>query len=261
VGVPTAETEQVRLATHRLLRSTEALTDQDVGQPSVLPGWNRAEVLTHLARNADGLRRVVEHGARGEVADMYPGGREQRAADIAAGRAVSARVLLADLRHACDALMNAWQALPADRWNARGRTASGTRTMHDTLGIRLREVELHHVDLAAGYSPVDWPVRFVRETLDEAIRTLPSRGAPHRPFVQVRYRVEATDHGRTWLVAIDGHDVAVAEDDGGDIDAAVSGWGCDLLAWLYGRTGVGGSITTAGRDGQVLRLSAWFPYP
>ena len=47
-------------------------------------GLEPAELLTHLARNADG-RRMVEAAARNEVAPMYPGGPDQRAADIAAG--------------------------------------------------------------------------------------------------------------------------------------------------------------------------------
>jgi maleylpyruvate isomerase len=261
VGVPHSEIELVRQSTRRLLRSAEALTDTEVAQPCLLPGWSRAELLTHLARNADGFRRMAEGAARGESAEMYPGGRQGRAADIAAGRGASARMVLADLRHASDALMETWNALPEDVWARPGRMTSGTRAIAETVEIRRREVEVHHVDLGSDYTPVDWPVAFVGSTLDDAMESLPARGAPHRPNVHARYRVEATDHGRSWVVALDGHRVDVAPNDADDVDAVVSGWGCDLLAWLYGRNGAGGTVTVAGHDGAVLHLSSWFPYP
>src|SRR5262245_19044461 len=85
VRAPTADIEQVRQATRRLLASVEELSDDDVAEPCALPGWSRAELLTHVARNADAHRNTVEAGARGEVADMYPGGAAQRTDAIAAG--------------------------------------------------------------------------------------------------------------------------------------------------------------------------------
>ena len=71
---PVADIELVRHASRRLLRTADELTDDEVGEPCLLPGWSRAELLTHLARNADGTRGMVEAAARNEVAPMYPGG-------------------------------------------------------------------------------------------------------------------------------------------------------------------------------------------
>jgi maleylpyruvate isomerase len=263
VTAPLADLEVVRQGTRRLLRSVETLTDTDVAQPCLLPGWSRAELVTHLARNADGLRRIAEAAARGEVADQYPGGNEQRAADIAAARGRRARVVLADLRGASDALHEVWSTLPDTAWNGSGRVIGGLRRVHETVGRRVREVEIHHVDLGLDYAPTDWPVPFVQTTLDDAIETLPSRAAPHRPDLHARFRLEATDHGCSWLVVLDGRHVAVDSPNGSDaadVDAVVSGWGCDLLAWLYGRGAVAGTVTASGRDGSVLHLSRWFPY-
>ena len=169
-------------------------------------------------------------------------------------------MVMADLRRVSDALMEVWNSLPDDAWSATGRMVQGPRTILDTVDIRRREVEVHHVDLGTDYTPVDWPVAFVGSTLDDAMETLPARAAPHRPNVQARYRIDATDHGRSWLVALDGHDVHVETDAPDDVDAVVSGWGCDLLAWLYGRSGTGGTVTIAGHDGAALHLSSWFPY-
>ena len=64
--------DEMAEATDRLLAGLDRLTERDVRGPSLLPGWTRAHVLTHLARNADGLA-VLAHNARtGEDRPMYP---------------------------------------------------------------------------------------------------------------------------------------------------------------------------------------------
>jgi maleylpyruvate isomerase len=257
--------EMVRQASGRLLRAAGALGDDDLAAPSALPEWTRAELLTHVARNADGFRRMADGAHDRAVADMYPGGAAGRAADIAAGRGRSAREVLPDLRRSIDALYDTWQRLPADRWDAVGRTITGERTIAATVTARLREVEIHHVDLDVGYAPADWPVSFVARELDEALRTLPERALRGRPQLDARYRIEAVDHGRSWTVVLHGARVAVHEDHAtssapGDADAVVSGWGCELLAWLYGRDAGTRALVASGHDVSGLRLSTWFPY-
>src|SRR5215472_17296509 len=46
-------------ATDRLLASAATLTDAAAREPSLLPGWTRGHVLTHVARNADGLGNLL----------------------------------------------------------------------------------------------------------------------------------------------------------------------------------------------------------
>ena len=261
VGAPHSDIELVRQSTRRLLRSAEALTDSEVAQPCLLPGWSRAELLTHLARNADGFRRMAEGAARGESAQMYPGGREGRAADIAAGRGASARMVLADLRRASDLLMETWNALPEEAWARPGRMVSGTRAIAETVEIRRREVEVHHVDLGTDYTPgrlarrvrrIDARrrdgvvARTRRAAPTERARALPRRGDRSRPLLgrgarrsSRRRRAERRGRCRRGRQRV----------------------GCDLLAWLYGRNGAGGTVTVAGHDGAALHLSSWFPYP
>jgi len=43
------------------------------------------------------------------------------------------------------------------------------------------------------------------------------------------------------------------------VDGVVSGWGCDVLAWLYGRDPSGSGLTASG-DLSGLRLPEWFPF-
>ena len=57
----------------------------DPALPSLLPGWTRGHVLTHIARNADSFVRVLEAARRGEVVTQYEGGVDGRNADIEAG--------------------------------------------------------------------------------------------------------------------------------------------------------------------------------
>ena len=248
----------VRRATRQVLRAIDDLTDEQAAAPSRLPGWTRAEVITHLARNADAIRSMVEAAARGEVGSMYPSP-EVRAEGIAAGRAAGAAVLRADLRGAHDRLVDAWSALPADAWARTGR-ASMTRTMREFVWVRRREVEIHHVDLDLGYESSDWPVGFVDHALHEIFAELPARAASTRPLVDIDYRVVSTDHDRAWRVSLRGANVHVTDaDDGLAAEGEATGWGCDVAAWMYGRDPRGGGILASG-DLGVLRLPRWFPF-
>jgi maleylpyruvate isomerase len=258
VQSPAAEIEVVRRATRAVLRSIDDLTDAQAAAPSRLPGWTRAEVVTHLARNADALRSMVDAAARGEVGSMYPSV-EARARGIADGRGAGAAVLRADLRGAHDRLLDAWSAFPADAWERTGR-ASRLRTMRDFVWMRRREVEIHHVDLDLGYESSDWPVGFVDNALHEIFAELPGRAASTRPLVDVDYRVVSTDHDRVWRVSLRGANVHVTDgDDGLPADGEATGWGCDVAAWMYGRDPRGGGVLASG-DLGVLRLPRWFPF-
>jgi maleylpyruvate isomerase len=259
VGRPAADIEQVRIATRRVLADLDSLTDEQAGAPSALRGWSRAELVTHLARNADGQRNMAEHAARGEVGYMYPGGVEQRSREIEAGRGARAAFVRADLRRAHDALMEAWANLPDDAWDRIGRAARAFPICEHVFR-RWLEVEIHHVDLDLGYAATDWPVPFVTRALATTIEQLPSRPAPDRPAVDASVRIEATDHGRAWDVTLRGADVRVGPAiDGAAVDATVSGWGCDLLSWLYGRRPAAETVTVSGPEPRLARLPAWFP--
>ena len=194
---------------------------------------------------------------------QYPGGAEQRAAGIAAGRGVSAAALLADLRRSCDALMEAWMQLPDDAWDRVGRSLTGQRTQRGWVWSRWREVEVHHVDLGLGYSAAEWPVAFVTRGLDDAFAELPARAdrrrLPGRRELP-RSRPPITI-GRGSCASHDGA-VTVERDDRAvvPVDGTVTGWGCDVLAWLYGRDPSGAGLTASG-DLTGLRLPDWFPYP
>jgi uncharacterized protein (TIGR03083 family) len=71
-----------------LVTNLDGLTDPEAQAPSLLPGWTRGHVLTHLARNAEGGTRLLTWARTGEPSYEYPSvaARAQAIADGAATR-------------------------------------------------------------------------------------------------------------------------------------------------------------------------------
>ena len=88
-----------------------------------------------------------------------------------------------------------------------------------TLLRRLTEVEVHHVDLNAGYSPADWPDWFVTDMLYQVTGGL--AGEEDAPAVMV---TDAST-GRQYLLGREAQP-----------DREITGKGPELLAWLLGRS-------------------------
>jgi maleylpyruvate isomerase len=152
-------------ATDRLLASAGALTDTGVREPSLLPGWTRGHVLTHIARNADGLGNLLRWARTGITTPMYAS-REARQADIEAGAGRSAADLAADVQATAIAFAAEAASLPDEAWTAQVQGLTGPPIPgRGVLDWRLRELEIHHVDLAVGYRPGDWPGEFVTASL------------------------------------------------------------------------------------------------
>ncbi|HQF04569.1 MAG TPA: maleylpyruvate isomerase family mycothiol-dependent enzyme, partial [Phycicoccus sp.] len=78
---PQQTREHLRAQTDALIATVTTLDDLEV--PSLCAGWSRAHVLTHLARNADGIGNLVR-AAAGAPGTMYASD-EARDADIEAG--------------------------------------------------------------------------------------------------------------------------------------------------------------------------------
>jgi maleylpyruvate isomerase len=154
-------------AHQRLLADLDAAVgrgDVDPGTASRLPGWTIGHVLTHIARNADSFTRMIEGAAQGEVLDQYPGGGSERRAGIEAGARRPLDVLVDDVRRSAWRLEQQWAATPD--WDRPCRPMLGGEVPLSELPLRrVREVEVHHVDLALDYSFADLPVEYVRREL------------------------------------------------------------------------------------------------
>lgn len=192
------------LEAHRGLAAViEDLTDEQVAQPSVLPGWTRGHVLAHLAGVTAGLAGQAEH--EGTKVEVYPGGRPARDAAIEANAGRSAAEHRAAIAEAAARLAKAWAGVRD--WDSPVFYRDGTLT--DTAYAVWREVVIHTRDLDLG--PVTWTPEFC----DHAVEYLAER-VPEG----VRLTLQAPD--RRWTIG-EGEEVTL------------TGSATDLVAWLAGR--------------------------
>lgn len=182
--------DDLAAATAALLHTVDGLPDDAWSAASVCEGWTRADVVAHLALNAEALAGVVRGLLAGEAPTMYRSD-EGRDADIAELAAEPPALVRERLRSSAQVLAAAIEELPVLPAGATFERTPGSGRMMSAAGvplIRLREVEIHHADLRAGYSYDDWPT-------DTAIAFLDAAAPVHDgPPVVVR----ATDAERTW---------------------------------------------------------------
>ncbi|MDQ2883134.1 MAG: maleylpyruvate isomerase family mycothiol-dependent enzyme [Actinomycetota bacterium] len=138
----------------------------DLRGQSRLPGWTRGHVVTHVARNAEGLERLLTWARTGIETPMYPSV-QAREADIEAGACRAQPEQLDDLRRTGAAFAATAQELSPDQWDATVATRHGPMPAARVAWARVRELWLHLVDLDAGVEvdaiPADIATRLVRE--------------------------------------------------------------------------------------------------
>jgi maleylpyruvate isomerase len=179
MDAPLADIELCRASHERLRVHVAAFDAADVNRPSLLPSWTVAHLLTHIARNADSVVRRLDGARAGVVADQYEGGAEGRTAEIEAGAGRPATEIVDDLVSSAAALDAAFAKFPADRWDRLGRTVYGDELPVAALPFgRMREVEVHLVDLGLGYTPDQWPHELAARWLPELLSGLPGRSNP-----------------------------------------------------------------------------------
>ena len=150
-----------------VLASVAGLTDDQARAASRLPGWSRGHLLTHLARNADGVRGMVEGAIAGEEREQYPHGARGRAADIEAGADREPATLVADFETSDRRSSTHGTGCPTTRGPAPASwLAAGRQPMDYTLRSRRRELLVHWVDLGLGATPADLPDDFVEVERD-----------------------------------------------------------------------------------------------
>ena len=219
-------------ATEALLRTAEAFDEGAVAAPSLLPGWTRGHVLTHLARQADAMTNLLTWARTGVETPAYASA-AARAEGIEAGAGRPRAAQIADLREAHERMADAAAAMPAEAWAFH---IPGRNQLAAALPwVRLREVAVHHVDLAAGYTPTDWTDAFALRLLREIVHDAP----PDAPAMVLRpYGID--------------HPLSI----GASRDAPVIGGPTRALAaWLTGR-GDGAELTVS-PDGELPTPHPW----
>jgi len=199
------------VAHERLAMDLPGLTDEMSQRESLLPGWTVAHTLTHIARNADSHVRMLQAAERGEVGAQYPGGIEQRNADIEAGVGRSAAALVADVVDSNARLEAAWPEVTDDGWEGDGLSVFGPVPINDLPFRRWREVVVHHADLGLVYSWREWPADYVRVELGRRVMEWASRKPMGLTALPPR-ALGLTEHERVaWLLGrtdVDGLDAA-----------------------------------------------------
>lgn len=205
--------------------------EADVRAPSLLPDWTRGHVLTHIARNAEGITRTLDGALRGQAVARYPHGQAGRAADIEAGAGRSPAELVHDVRDTAADLDRIFTTIAhGDAWAvlAEKRSAAGWVTS------RWREVEIHRVDLRGNYGPQDWPPAFVAYLLPALAKQLGERtDSPLTVEITAEGSLADQLAGKTYRSHPDAADDA-ATGSGADGEV-VSGPDWAVLAWLTGR--------------------------
>lgn len=233
-------------STAALDRQLDGLTDADASAASLLPGWTRGHVLTHVARNADGMTNLVRWARTGVETSMYAS-LAAREADIEAGAHRGAAALVSDVRTSADRFRTELARLATDPEALARRVVFGpprpdapTTPASRLPGHRQTEVEVHHVDLGLGYRPADWPQDFAAAT------------------VRRRAGLRATPAGLAGITALRANEggewsLRPVTDDAGTPPGqgrALHGPVCWLAAWVMGRPVPEGSLTTS--DGSAV---------
>jgi maleylpyruvate isomerase len=199
----------------RLLQTLDGLTDEQCRQPSLLAGWSRGHVLSHLANNAYSHLRMFVAAGRGEETEQYEGGRPTRDAQIEAWAGLSAHELVGHVRASIYALEGAWASATPTTWTGFGikSHAAGARVaITDLMLMRWCETEVHRsdlnlADLNLNYSFESWDATFVRFELDRQLMIWNSRksmGLTVLPEVAAKL---SPNHRLAWLlgrVTVDG---------------------------------------------------------
>jgi maleylpyruvate isomerase len=230
--------DQLSLGTGTLVDAVARLSDTQIEGPSALPGWSRATLLTHLARNADALGNLLTWARTGIETPMYADP-SSRAAAIDAGALRAPQVIRDDLTASNDRLIAGIAALGWDRWSYLIRTAQGRELPVSVVPwLRSREVWVHAIDLDAGVTFDSLPAEFVVALVADSLELFATR--PQCPPVLVQ--------------PIDG---PAPTRIGGEGDpAVVSGSARDLLPWVLGRPDVGSSRLTSS-IGDLPALPPW----
>jgi maleylpyruvate isomerase len=214
-----------------LARTAAGLDDETIQAASLCRGWTRAHVLTHLARNADGLAKLVSWAITGTPVAMYDSP-QARDGDIAAGSARPAQDIVADLQDSASRFASAATALAGPPELAEVQVRTGRTVLGGQLPtLRLMEVVFHHVDLVAGYTFADADPGFVRRAITNAVERV--RTNAQVPAITLR-----GDDGDTWSIA------------GGTQD--VTGSNAALLLWL-----ARGNDTEVSSDAPLPGLPSW----
>lgn len=193
------------------LEDTLTALEGGVGASSLCEGWTRGHVISHLARNAEGIARLVRAAVDDSGETMYASV-EARDADIddGAGRDLGSQAR--DVHDTAVEVNAELRRLRPEHAESRLERVPGVRFIpaRHLPYMRVREVVYHHVDLDAGFTFADVEPELLLVFLEDEVKRLRRCDPP--PAVTIR-----TTEGDEWTVGLGTAQVS------GD-RAAVLGW-------------------------------------
>ncbi|MEJ6513124.1 MAG: maleylpyruvate isomerase family mycothiol-dependent enzyme [Ilumatobacteraceae bacterium] len=187
----------------RLLQVLDGLTDEQCRQPSMLAGWSRGHVLSHLANNAHSHVRMFAAANRGEETEQYEGGKPTRDAQIESWSGLSAHELVGHVRASIYALEGAWASATPTTWTGFGiksHAGGGRVAITDLMLMRWCESEVHLADLDLDYSFDNWDATFVRFELDRQLMIWNSRKSMGMTVLPDAAAKLSPNHRLAWLL-------------------------------------------------------------
>lgn len=137
--------------------------------PSLLPGWDRATVIAHVATNADALSNLLRWAATGVPTPMYPSPEARRRA-IAETASLPRDQLVARAESARRELAARIHDLAPEAWDRTVETRDGRAIVaREVVWMRCREVWVHAVDLAAGVGFESMPPALLVALADDIV--------------------------------------------------------------------------------------------
>jgi maleylpyruvate isomerase len=230
-----------RRAQARIDEVVSALDEAGSRGPSLLPGWSRRHVITHLARNADGLVNLLNWARTGIEHPMYASTAD-RDADIEEGSRRLFQIQQEDSAAASGRFFTTADALTESDWTATVAARGGVAIPATLIPwLRVNELLVHAVDLDCGV------------TFDDLVETAGDHLETVLSYMVSRY-AGRTDVPSVLLEIILPDGTARAASLGGATTAAtprVIGLAAPAIAWLTGR-GTGADLT-----GEPPNLPAW----
>ena len=210
---------------HERLRIALAeLTEGRERGSSRLPGWTRAHVLSHIEGIGRALTRQARYALKGELIEVYDGGRPARDAGIEAGAVRSAAELTAAVTATLAEAEAVWGSVGDADWERPVRYRDGD--LRGALHCWWRELEVHTADANLATCSAAWPRELCLHLFDFL--------APRAPAGLTLVESDGTVR-HTFGAAGGGAGPGAGGEDPTGRGPVVRGRLTDLAAWLAGR--------------------------
>lgn len=175
-AAPAEELLWARRGTAYFGRKLNELTDRDLDQASLVPGWSRRHVIAHIGYQARFLARLVEAARKG-LAEEVVAEHDAQVEDIDLAATLPPHALRFLFKHSEVHLNVEWRDLSDAGWSANVRALNGSFVqIRSTPRLRAIEIWSGAINLDNGASPYDVPLDLRAAIENSALRRLQPTG-------------------------------------------------------------------------------------